>query len=384
MAEVSLEERAPIREAAPDIRGPSSPISATALWLGILAVASVLGGTAFVQLNYAFSDRVVTQDCIELGITPDLTGAVGVCSIVEGLRSDAETLFLYGGILLGLGGVALGWGTYKRMDSIRRREQAVTGAILGVTAVGIAVVLLLFRAGRPDLFAKHFLNFAVLDPYFPGAFLSAAKNTVILAFVGEFGGIMIGLMLSIMALSKRRAARAPARAYINFFRGTPLIWQLATAYFLLLFGFEIRMSAFTVAMVVFALNTGAYAAEVFRAGIQSIERGQIEAARSLGMTYFQAMRYAIVPQAIRRVIPPLMNEFVILIKDTALVIVLGLLASQYELFTWARQGVSDTFNATFFTATALGYLAVTLPLIRLVNSVEKRLRSGLVGIAGAA
>jgi hypothetical protein len=99
--------------------------------LGILAVASVLGGTAFVQLNYAFSDRVVTQDCIELGITPDLTGAVGVCSIVEGLRSDAETLFLYGGILLGLGGVALGWGTYKRMDSIRRREQAVTGAILG-------------------------------------------------------------------------------------------------------------------------------------------------------------------------------------------------------------------------------------------------------------
>jgi His/Glu/Gln/Arg/opine family amino acid ABC transporter permease subunit len=384
MAEVSLEERAPIREAPPDIRGPSSPISATAWWLGILAVASVLGGTAFVQLNYAFSDRVVTQDCIELGITADLTGGVGVCSIVEGLRSDAETLFLYGGILLGLGGVALGWGTYKRMDSIRRREQAVTGAILGVTAIGIAVVLLLFRAGRPDLFAKHFLNFTVLDPYFPGAFLSAAKNTVILAFVGELGGIMIGLMLSIMALSKRRAARAPARAYINFFRGTPLIWQLATAYFLLLFGFEIRMSAFTVAMIVFALNTGAYAAEVFRAGIQSIERGQIEAARSLGMTYFQAMRYAIVPQAIRRVIPPLMNEFVILIKDTALVIVLGLLASQYELFTWARQGVSDTFNATFFTATALGYLAVTLPLIRLVNSVEKRLRSGLVGIAGAA
>ena len=69
----------------------------------------------------------------------------------------------------------------------------------------------------------------------------------------------------------------------------------------------------------FALNTGAYAAEVFRAGIQSIERGQIEAARSLGMSYFQAMRYAIVPQAVRRVIPPLMNEFVILIKDTALV-----------------------------------------------------------------
>jgi polar amino acid transport system permease protein len=383
MAEVSLEERAPVREAPPDTRGPSSPISATALWLGILAVASVLGGTAFVQINYALSDRVLTQDCIDLGITADITGAVGVCNIVEGLRSDAETFFLYGAVLLGLGGMALGWGTYKRMDSIRRREQAITGAILGLTAVGIAVVLLLFRAGRPDLFAKHFLNFAVLDPYFPGAFFSAMKNTVILAFVGEIGGIAIGLFLAIMALSKRRAARAPARAYINFFRGTPLIWQLATAYFLLLFGFEIKLATFTVAMIVFALNTGAYAAEVFRAGIQSIERGQIEAARSLGMSYFQAMRYAIVPQAIRRVIPPLMNEFVILIKDTALVIVLGLLESEYELFTWARQGVSDTFNATFFTAAALGYLAVTLPLIRLVNAVERRLRSGLVSIAGA-
>ena len=112
----------------------------------------------------------------------------------------------------------------------------------------------------------------------------------------------------------------------RFFRGTPLIWQLATGYFLLLFGFGIRISGLVVAIIVFALNTGAYAAEVFRAGIQSIERGQMEAARSLGMSYVQAMRYAIVPQAVRRVIPPLMNEFVILIKDTVLVIVLGLLS----------------------------------------------------------
>jgi ABC-type amino acid transport system permease subunit len=122
---------------------------------------------------------------------------------------------------------------------------------------------------------------------------------------------------------------------------------------------------------------------VFRAGIQSIERGQIEAARSLGMSYFQAMRYAIVPQAVRRVIPPLMNEFVILIKDTALVIVLGLTASEYDIFTTAREGQSATFNATFFTVAAIAYLIVTLPLIRLVNAAEKRLRSGLVGIAGA-
>jgi polar amino acid transport system permease protein len=353
------------------------------LWLGILGIAAVLGGLILVQVNFALSARQLTRECVDLGLTSDITGAVGVCNIVEGLRSSEQTTLLYGGIVLGIAGMAVGWGTYKRMDTRRRREQAVTGAILGLQAVVIAIVLLLFRAGRPDLFAKHFLNFDVLGSYFPGSFFAAMKNTIVLAFVGEFGGIVIGLALAVLAISQRKAARAPARAYINFFRGTPLIWQLATAYFLLLFGFEIKTSAFTVAMIVFALNTGAYAAEVFRAGIQSIERGQIEAARSLGMSWFQAMRFAIVPQAVRRVIPPLMNEFVILIKDTALVIVLGLLESQYELFTWARQGVSDTFNATFFTATALGYLAVTLPLIRLVNSVEKRLRSGLVSIAGA-
>jgi polar amino acid transport system permease protein len=373
-----------VHEAAPDTRGPSSPLSATTLWLGILAISVALGGTALVQLNYALSGRVLSQNCVELGLSRDNPGHVGVCNIVEGLRSAEETIFLYGGIVLGVGGMALGWGSYKRMDSRRRREQAITGAILGLTATVSALLLLTFRAGTPDLFAKHFLNFEVLGGYFPGAFLSAVKNTIILAFVGEFGGIVIGLVLAILALSERRAARAPARAYINFFRGTPLIWQLATAYFLLLFGFEIRLSPYTVGMIVFALNTGAYAAEVFRAGIQSIERGQMEAARSLGMTYLQALRFAIVPQAVRRVIPPLMNEFVILIKDTALVSVLGLLAHQLELFTWAQRGVSDTFNATFYTATALGYLVVTLPLIRLVNAVERRLRSGLVGIAGAA
>ena len=176
--------------------------------------------------------------------------------------------------------------------------------------------------------------------------------------------------------------RAPARVYVNFFRGTPLIWQLSFFYFLFILGFNLHFSAFTAALIVFSLNTGAYASEVFRAGIQSIERGQMEAARSLGFSYLQAMRYAIVPQAIRRVIPPLLNEFVILIKDTALITVLGLVASQYELYVASQTGYSDTANATFFVATAIGYLAITLPLIRAVNAVERKLRSGLVSVAG--
>jgi polar amino acid transport system permease protein len=365
----------------PDTRGPSSPLSLTIVSLGAVAISLVLGGTIAIQLGRAIQGGVLTQGCVEVGLLPKFEGARGVCNIVEALRSPVETAFLFGATALGLLGLGLGWRTYRTMDTRRKREQAITGAVLGVLAALVAAVLFLYRGGRPDLFAKNFLNFDRLHGY-SAAFLTGIRNTILLAFTGEIGGIVIGLVLALLALSERRAVRAPARTYINFFRGTPLIWQLATGYFLLLFGFRIHLSAFVVAMLVFSLNTGAYAAEVFRAGLQSIERGQIEAARSLGMSYLQAMRYAIVPQAVRRVIPPLMNEFVILIKDTALVIVLGLIPSQYELFTWAREGVSDTFNATFFTMAAIGYLAVTLPLIRLVNAVEQRLRSGLVGIAG--
>jgi ABC-type amino acid transport system permease subunit len=185
-----------------------------------------------------------------------------------------------------------------------------------------------------------------------------------------------------LSLSAKRAVRAPARVYINFFRGTPLIWQLAFFYFGISLGLGLNFSSYTVALMVFALNTGAYAAEVFRAGIQSIERGQLEAARGLGLSYLQSMRYVVVPQAVRRVIPPLMNEFVILIKDTALVVVLGLTLGQRELFSVGQDGYSATFNATFLVLTAIGYLLVTLPLIRVVTALERRLRSGLVGIAG--
>src|SRR6185437_7185083 len=105
-------------------------------------------------------------------------------------------------------------------------------------------------------------------------------------------------------------------------------------------GLGLHLSAFAVAIAVFGLNMGGYSAEVFRAGIESIERGQMEAARSVGMTYLQAMRYAIVPQAVRRVIPPLMNEFVILIKDTALVFVLGVTIGREDIFGLGEEGYS--------------------------------------------
>lgn len=369
-------------EVAPDVRGPTAPLPATIFALGVASLVVVTLGVLIAQVNYALSDRVLTRSCVEQEISPEDNGAIGVCNIVEALGDPVTSVSLYAGIGLGAVAMVLGITTYRRMDTKRRRDHAITGAVLGSQGVLLALAILWFRSATPGLFSKHFLNFADLEGY-AGAFVRGARNTLILAFSGEIGGIVIGLILGVITISPRASVRAPARIYINFFRGTPLIWQLVTGYFLLLFGFGVRLSPFTAAIIVFALNTGAYAAEVFRAGIQSIERGQIEAARSLGMSYVQAMRYAIVPQAVRRVIPPLMNEFVILIKDTALVIVLGLTATNYDIFTTAREGQSATFNSTFFTVAAIAYLIVTLPLIRLVNAAEKRLRSGLVGIAGA-
>jgi His/Glu/Gln/Arg/opine family amino acid ABC transporter permease subunit len=366
----------------PDVRGPTAPLPAAILALGIASLVIIAAGIVFSQVNYALSDRVLTRNCIEEEISPEDNGAIGVCNIVEALQDPATSGALYLGIGLGAVALVLGAGTYRRMDSKRRRDDAITGAVLGSQGILLAAFVLWFRSASPGLFAKHFLNFADLEGYW-GSFVRAATKTLTLAFAGELGGIVIGLVLGVLALSSRRVVRAPARIYINFFRGTPLIWQLITGYFMLLFGFGIRLSTFVVAILIFALNTGAYAAEVFRAGIQSIERGQMEAARSMGMSYLQAMRYAIVPQAVRRVIPPLMNEFVILIKDTALVSVLGLTLADSDIFSLAREGQSATFNSTFFTVAAIAYLAVTLPLIGLVNAAERRLRSGLVGIAGA-
>jgi His/Glu/Gln/Arg/opine family amino acid ABC transporter permease subunit len=371
-----------VKEKAPDIRGPTAPLPVATLGLGIASLALVLGGTLILQILSAMGGGDLTPYCVELGLNPRIAGSTGVCEIVEAIRSPAQSSLFGLAFLTGVAAIVLGFGSYRHMDSRRKREQSITGAVLGIQGVALVLAFLWFRDGRPDLFAKHFLNFAALEGY-GGAFVRAAKNTMLLAFVGETGGIVIGLALAVLVISKRPAVRAPARAYINFFRGTPLIWQLSTGYFLLAFGFDVKLNTFTVAMIVFSVNTGAYAAEVFRAGIQSIERGQIEAARGLGMSYPKALRYAIVPQAVRRVIPPLMNEFVILIKDTSLVVALGLLASQYELYTLARSGQAATFNSTFFTAAAAGYLVVTLPLIWVVNQVERRLRSGLVGVAGA-
>jgi His/Glu/Gln/Arg/opine family amino acid ABC transporter permease subunit len=308
-----------------------------------------------------------------------MKGATPVKSLIAGIESTDLQVNLLAGIALGVVALAAGVGSFRRMPTKVSRNEAVAGAVLGGQAVVLGALLYAFSRTDVKTFAIEFLNFHVLGPHL-SAFVNAAKNTIVLAFAGEAFGISGGLLLSVFAISQRAVVRAPARAYINFFRGTPLLWQLIFIGIGIPTALGLNIGTYEAAVIALSLNTAAYAAEVFRAGIQSVERSQLEAARGLGMSYLQAMRYAILPQAIRRVIPPLMNEFVILIKDTSLVIVLGLTAGERELMSLGNFLLANSFNATFLIATALGYLVVTLPLIRIVNVLEKHLRSGLVGI----
>jgi polar amino acid transport system permease protein len=300
-------------------------------------------------------------------------------SIVASALSGTQTAILVAALVLGIAAMAVGFGTCRIMPTKHARETAISGGALGIQAALFAAALLLFRAGENfDLFVRQNMRFELLGDFWR-QFVTGARNTVILAAAGEGFGIALGIALALLILSQRVVVRAPARAYINFFRGTPLVWQFSFFFFGIVLGMRLPLSVYQVAILVLSLNAGAYTAEIFRAGIQSIERGQVEAARSLGMSYLQSMGYVVLPQAFRRVIPPLTNEFIILIKDTSLVFVLGLTAEGRELFSVGRDAYGERFNATLYIGTVLGYLAITLPMLRVVTDLERRLRSGLGG-----
>ncbi|HEX2031726.1 MAG TPA: amino acid ABC transporter permease [Actinomycetota bacterium] len=337
------------------------PVSLATLALGAAALGTVLLGTLALLLA---------------------RGLIPHERILRTLTSEAQSGVLYASLAGGLLALVAGAVGYRRMPTRPAREAAVSGAALGAQAVVVAAFLLWFRSGETvDVFIRQFFRFEVLGE-FARQFVTGAKNTVILAMAGEAIGIGIGLAVALLALSRRMAVRAPARTYINFFRGTPLLWQLSFFYFGIVLGLGLDVTAYQAAIVILGINAGAYTAEVFRAGILSIERGQMKAARSLGMSYFQAMRYAILPQAFRRVIPPLTNEFITLIKDTSLVVLLGLTFGEREILSVARDAYQETFNATPWLAGAAAYLVVTLPMIRIVTMLERRLRSGLAVIVG--
>lgn len=219
-----------------------------------------------------------------------------------------------------------------------------------------------------ERFRSYYLDFGLILENWD-ALLQAVLITISLAFLAEVIGVALGLAFALLKISGSRILSIFAQIYIDVFRGTPLLVQIVIVYFTTAsVGLRFN-SLFFAGLVALSLNAAAYVAEIFRAGIQSIDRGQMEAGRSSGLTYAQTMRHIIVPQAFRRVIPPLTNEFVMLVKDTSLVSVIGLA----ELLRAARVLQAETFNGTPLIAAALMYLAICLPLIYLTNALERRL-----------
>lgn len=203
-----------------------------------------------------------------------------------------------------------------------------------------------------------------------GFFLSGVWLTAKLAVLSLLLGLPIGLLLALARVQSSRALRAPAAVYVEVMRGTPLLVQILFIYFVLPY-FKVFIPAFWAGIIALTLNCAAYISEIFRAGILSIDVGQMEAARSLGMTHAQAMRRIILPQTFRRVVPPLTNEGIALLKDSSLVSVIGLT----EL---ARTGqeLASRYAAplTIWPVVAIFYLLLTFPLTRVAEYLERRWR----------
>ncbi|RYL94403.1 amino acid ABC transporter permease [Sporolactobacillus sp. THM7-4] len=201
-------------------------------------------------------------------------------------------------------------------------------------------------------------------------FLSGTLLTIGFSFAGILFGTLIGLGIALGKMMKNTALAAPFIGYIAFFRGTPLYVQILIVHFGVVPFILGQSNGIVAGIIALSLNEAAYIAEVFRAGIQSIERGQMEAARSLGMTHRQAMRYIILPQAVKRILPPLGNEFISLIKDSSLVSTIA----APELTYWAQaMGAQYSIVWTPYLTISLIYLVLTLSMSFLVHQLERRM-----------
>ena len=201
--------------------------------------------------------------------------------------------------------------------------------------------------------------------------LVGAGVTVQITVLSTTIGFIIGLIVAVARISKLKPLRMLAEVYVEFFRGTPLLVQIFLFYFALPVITGQRIDPFIAAISACGINSGAYVAEIFRAGIQSVDAGQMEAGRSLGMTWIQTMRYIIVPQAFKRVIPPLGNEFIAMLKDSSLVSVIGF----EELTRRGQLIIAKTYGSMeIWLSVAVIYLAMTLTISRLVAYLERRYR----------
>ena len=229
-----------------------------------------------------------------------------------------------------------------------------------------------------DNLRRSFLDWNAMAEVLPTMITVGLKNTLILAAASTVLGVVIGMILAVMGISRSRWLRLPARVYTDIFRGLPaIVTILIIGQGFARIGREIfGPSPFPLGILALSLIAGAYIGEIFRAGIQSVERGQMEACRALSMSYGQGMRLIVIPQGIRRVLPALVNQFIGNVKDSSLVYFLGLLASEREIFRVGQDQAVVTGNLSPLLLAGIFYLIITVPLTHVVNYIDTSLRLG--------
>ena len=208
--------------------------------------------------------------------------------------------------------------------------------------------------------------------------LTGLKNTVIIAVAGLFIGIAVGTLIAIVRVMPKtnpvaRALDKICSVYVAFFRGTPMVVQLLIGYYVLLPLLQIKMSSLAVCVLIFGLNSGAYVSEIMRSGLMSVDIGQTEAGRALGLSFRQTMTRIVVPQAVKNILPTLGNEFITLIKETSIASFVGTL-DLYQAFK-----VIGSKNYEYmmpYLAMAVIYIILVLGITGLVKLTERRLRAG--------
>jgi len=251
----------------------------------------------------------------------------------------------------------------------RQRERLFRGTMY--LLFGLAVVMLLLIADW-EVIRRNFFNPEIAARMFPDVLLIAARNTILYTFLAFTFGLAFGLLFALMRLSTIKPYRWLATVYIEIFRGLPALLTI----FLIGFGIPIAFGTRWPILLNIPLGLGivaaAYMAETIRAGIQAVPRGQMEAARSLGMSKTRAMISVIIPQGFRIIIPPLTNELVLLIKDTSLLFVLGTTPATKELLKFGRDLMNAHFNPTPLIVVGAVYLLITIPMTQLVAVLERR------------
>jgi glutamine transport system permease protein len=212
-------------------------------------------------------------------------------------------------------------------------------------------------------------RFDIIWEYFP-LLMRGTLYTIGISLSGIILGSILGLGIGFGNMSKRWYLRLPMQGYIHFFRGTPLLLQILIVHFGVVVLVLDTTNAIVAAITALSLNSAAYTAEIYRAGIMSIDKGQTEAGYSLGMTQGQVMRYVILPQAIKRMIPAFGNEFVVLVKDSSLVAVIA----APELMYWAKAANSQYARVWEpYLAAAAIYLILTYSLSKLLSYIERKM-----------